>query len=258
MESAYFGCPDAPLDQSPTVQYYSVEMEGMMLPVPPADWCDCVANYTQKCSCDIPPAGGPAGNIYAQLGDYVRYYQWHLAGEQGQRDNKMLSTEEFQHLHSPFGNLTNAMTEEGENGYGNGWVVRTVADWFGDDANVLWHSGSSQFMWYAEVYVSPASDRIYFAASNAMQLAPGGEFVNLESLFAAMILSGNDEPCNGTAIDDLDVTRKVGAHDECPADIIYGTPADSGSNAGNGAWSKGPQLLSGILNILILAISLSF
>eukprot|EP00567_Pseudictyota_dubia_P016568 CAMPEP_0197450184 /NCGR_PEP_ID=MMETSP1175-20131217/24319_1 /TAXON_ID=1003142 /ORGANISM="Triceratium dubium, Strain CCMP147" /LENGTH=478 /DNA_ID=CAMNT_0042982549 /DNA_START=67 /DNA_END=1500 /DNA_ORIENTATION=+ len=234
MDSAYFGCPDTL--HAPTGHFFDKNTGGLLPMHPgPGGWCGCAVNYTETCFCDIPPAGGPAGNVYMQLGDYIRYYQWHLAGDRedggdsaSRRD--LLSAEEFRRLHKPSGSA-NESEMFPLSGYGNGWAMREVTDLFGEH-DVLWHTGSSQFMWSAEVYVAPQSDRVLFVASNSM-FSKTGLQVSFDSVFADMMSSVN-KTCDGTMIDDLDKSRDPGMHDECPTEILGSFDAEG--NTQSDAW----------------------
>jgi CubicO group peptidase (beta-lactamase class C family) len=99
---------------------------------------------------DNPPAIGPAGTVHGSLRDWAKFISAHLAGERG--GGAFLAPETFRKLHEPAPISTYAM----------GWN-RVAREWAGGD--VLMHAGSNT-MWYCVVWIAPAKDHAFLAATN--------------------------------------------------------------------------------------------
>lgn len=101
MESAYFGCPDT--TSSPFGHRYVPET-GLLHPVAPTKWCDCISPLNLGCDClsikidgvvISPLYAAPVSHVYMQLSDWERYYQWHMLGESGEDRSGLLSQADF-------------------------------------------------------------------------------------------------------------------------------------------------------------------
>ncbi len=99
---------------------------------------------------DNPPAIGPAGTVHCSIRDLARYAGWHARGTQAGKT--FLSDAGFARLHLPVGPEQYAM----------GWGV-TPRGWAGGAA--LTHTGSNT-MFYAVVWIAPARDAAFVAATN--------------------------------------------------------------------------------------------
>jgi CubicO group peptidase (beta-lactamase class C family) len=112
---------------------------GALRPVPPGP------------DADNPPAIAPAATVHCSLADFARYASWHAGAEHGGK--MLLSYRGFRKLHQ---------TVAGQE-YGMGWLVQQ-RNWA--DGVVLWHTGSNA-MFYAVMWVAPAKDAVFVAATNA-------------------------------------------------------------------------------------------
>ena len=99
---------------------------------------------------DNPAAIGPAGTVHCAIGDLARYAAMHA--REGRGTPSLLKPESFAKLHS---------VGEGEK-YAMGWGV-AKRDWAG--GTTLSHSGSNT-MWFAVIWVAPAKDAAFVAATN--------------------------------------------------------------------------------------------
>lgn len=245
LASAHFGCVDH-LPQYAPLGHATDPGQGL-IPVASASLCDCIAPKVFGCDClneaiteGIPLAtyGGGifpffyaqvagADGINMQLSDWVRYYQWHLAGELGLDTSGLLSQQEFQRLHTGTGG---EITDDEEIGrpyfYGHGWIVEEpIQDpnspfYDLDLGPMLWHTGTNR-LWTSIVVMFPEVDRMYFIATNSDETR---ELNSLdEAVIAirdAMLLDGYENaPC--PAIDSLDSDRDPGKHETCPV-LVYG------------------------------------
>jgi len=100
---------------------------------------------------DNPPVWGPAGTVHCAMTDWARYAALHLRGAQGEA-GLLLKSESFQRLH----------TDEYRQGYALGWSV-AQRNWAG--GMTLSHLGSNT-MWYAAIWIAPAKNAAFLAASN--------------------------------------------------------------------------------------------
>jgi CubicO group peptidase (beta-lactamase class C family) len=98
---------------------------------------------------DNPVAIAPAGLVHCSIGDWAKYIQAHLRGEQGRPG--LLKPETFRKLHTP---------PQGDNGFG--WVV-LERDWGG--GRVLTHAGSNNQN-YAVVWIAPVRDFAILVMTN--------------------------------------------------------------------------------------------
>ena len=99
---------------------------------------------------DNPPAITPAGRVHLSIADFARYAGWHARG--AAKGKALLSEASFTKLHTP---------PPGQD-YAMGWGV-TERPWGG--GKVLSHSGSNT-QWYAVVWVAPAKNAAFVAATN--------------------------------------------------------------------------------------------
>jgi len=99
---------------------------------------------------DIPPAGGPAGNVHTTLADWAQFAQAHLRGAHG--DESYLKQETWAALHSAVG---------GGN-YSPGWVV-SQAEWAG--GTLLSHLGSNGY-WVSQASLAPDRDLAVLTVTN--------------------------------------------------------------------------------------------
>ncbi len=100
---------------------------------------------------DYPPALAPAATVHMSISDFVRYAQWHVAGDRG--EGTLLKPESFRKLHTP---------PDGQE-YAMGWAV-TKRRWAGGTA--LMHSGDNT-MFYAVMWLGPRENTCFVAACNA-------------------------------------------------------------------------------------------
>ena len=137
--SAHFGCVDH-LPQYAPLGHAADPIQGL-IPIASAPLCDCLASKVFGCDClneavieGIPFLYGAgilpffyaaftgSGGVNLQLSDWVRFYQWHLAGELGKDTSGLLSQEEFHRLHSGIDGIIEG--EDGNNySYGHGWFI---------------------------------------------------------------------------------------------------------------------------------------
>jgi len=99
---------------------------------------------------DNPPSIGPAGTMHCSIEDFARYAWWQAHGDQAGQPT--LQREGFVKVHTPAGKADHGM----------GWVI-TSRPWAGGTA--LWHNGSNT-MFYAIMWLSPAKDAAFVAATN--------------------------------------------------------------------------------------------
>jgi len=112
---------------------------------------------------------GPAGTVHSALADWAAYASLHLRGAQG-RSGLLLEPASFTQLHRDhFGQ-----------GYALGWGL-VERSWAGGRA--LTHAGSNR-RWYAVIWIAPARDAAFLAATNCG--AEGG-FGACDAAVAAMI-----------------------------------------------------------------------
>jgi CubicO group peptidase (beta-lactamase class C family) len=136
MPNAGFG---APASVGKVDQPWGHALEaGKLVPVPPGP------------KADNPPAIGPAGTVHCTIEELARYAAWHARGER--TGTATLKKESFIKLHTA--------PEGGE--YAMGWVV-AERPWAGGKA--LWHNGSNT-MFYAVMWLAPAKDAAFVAATN--------------------------------------------------------------------------------------------
>jgi CubicO group peptidase (beta-lactamase class C family) len=100
---------------------------------------------------DNPPAIGPAGTVHCSIGDLAKYCAFHAA--EGHAGPTLLTPESFKKLHTRCAPGID---------YALGWVVQE-RQWGGGD--VLMHTGSNT-MWYASMWVAPAQNSAFVAATN--------------------------------------------------------------------------------------------
>jgi len=101
---------------------------------------------------DNPPALGPAGTVYANMEDWIRYLQVHLRSKASSTPTLKLSEKSFKYLHQPL---------EGQQ-YAGGWIV-LGRSW--SEGPIYHHNGSNTY-WYCVVFLAPHEGRGIFAASN--------------------------------------------------------------------------------------------
>jgi CubicO group peptidase (beta-lactamase class C family) len=99
---------------------------------------------------DNPPAIGPAGTVHCSLVDFARYAAMHALGERV--GTLFLRKESFLKLHTPV---------DGQE-YASGWAA-VPRGWAGGTA--LTHAGSNT-MFYFVVWIAPAKDAVFVAATN--------------------------------------------------------------------------------------------
>ena len=99
---------------------------------------------------DNPRVIAPAGSVHCSIGDWAKFVQAHLRGEQGEPD--ILKPEAFKRLHTaPCGG-----------NYGFGWIT-VERPWAGGSA--LTHGGSNT-MNYAVAWLAPAKDFAVLVMTN--------------------------------------------------------------------------------------------
>lgn len=141
MPGAGFG---APASAGKTDQPWGHRREGgKLVPVPPGPMAD------------NPPAIGPANAVHCTIEELARYAAWHGRGERS--DTPSLKKESFVKLH----------TAAAGGNYAMGWMV-APRPWAG--GNALTHAGSNT-MFYALIWIAPAKDAAFVAATNC----PGEE-----------------------------------------------------------------------------------
>jgi CubicO group peptidase (beta-lactamase class C family) len=101
---------------------------------------------------DNPPALGPAGTVYANMEDWIRYLQVHLRSKAADSPAIQLAETSFQALHQP----------EDQQEYAGGWFV-IRRNW--SKGPIYTHNGSNT-VWYCVVFLAPTEGRGIFAASN--------------------------------------------------------------------------------------------
>ncbi len=99
---------------------------------------------------DNPPVIGPAGTVHVSVGDWAKFIQLHLRGEQG--EDGLLKSATIKHLH----------TQPDGGPYGYGWIG-TNREWGG--GMVLTHAGSNT-MNYAVVWIAPRKDFAVLVMTN--------------------------------------------------------------------------------------------
>lgn len=99
---------------------------------------------------DNPPAIGPAATVHATLAEFARFAALHALGDRV--GTLFLKREGFRKLHT---------AQPGQD-YALGWIV-TPRAWAGGDA--LTHAGSNT-TFYIVVWVAPAKDAVFVAATN--------------------------------------------------------------------------------------------
>jgi len=136
MKNAGFGPPGtaARIDQPRA----HVIRDGKLQPIPPGP------------AADNPLVIGPAGTVHCAIGDLAQYAAAHA--REGRGAHPLLKPESFAKLHS---------VGEGED-YAMGWGV-TKRGWAG--GTTLTHNGSNK-MWFAVMWVAPAKDAAFVAATN--------------------------------------------------------------------------------------------
>ena len=136
MKSAGFGAPG---DAKKIDQPWGHRVAGEEAkPVPPGP------------GADNPIAIGPAGRVHCSVADLARYAAWHA--REARTTARGLGPESFRKLHTPpFGG-----------DYALGWLV-VQRPWAGGTA--LTHAGSNT-MWKVVMWVAPAKDAAFVAATN--------------------------------------------------------------------------------------------
>jgi CubicO group peptidase (beta-lactamase class C family) len=99
---------------------------------------------------DNPPAIGPAGTVHCTIEELARYAAWHGRGERS--GTATLKKESFVKLHTP----------PAGGDYAMGWIA-TPRGWAGGTA--LTHAGSNT-MFFAVIWIAPAKDAAFVAATN--------------------------------------------------------------------------------------------
>lgn len=99
---------------------------------------------------DNAPPMVPAGGIHCSMADWGKFAALHLSGDRGQA--KLLKPTTFRVLHTPPAGFD----------YAAGWIV-CQRTWAGGRA--LTHSGSNT-AWFATVWIAPAINMIFLAATN--------------------------------------------------------------------------------------------
>ncbi len=104
---------------------------------------------------DNSPIMGPAGTVYMDLSDMLRYANAHLQSDlalAGKKETPYLAPETWKRLHT-----------EKTNEYAYGWVVPSWREWA--DGRAIWHNGSNT-MWYALVAIMPEKNAVFAMATN--------------------------------------------------------------------------------------------
>jgi CubicO group peptidase (beta-lactamase class C family) len=104
---------------------------------------------------DNPPVIGPAATVHASLWDWGRYARLHLRGARGE-SGLLLKPETFRQLHRDWF----------DQGYALGWAVHASETARG---RALTHAGANN-LWYAEIWMAPARDAVFLAATNCGSL----------------------------------------------------------------------------------------
>jgi CubicO group peptidase (beta-lactamase class C family) len=135
MPQAGFGAPATPgkTDQP----WGHVRTDGKLVPVAPGP------------KADNPLAIAPAGAVHCTIEELARYGAWHARGERS--GTGTLKKESFVKLHTPV-----------VGDYAMGWNV-VPREWAG--GNALTHAGSNT-MFFAVIWVAPAKDAAFVAATN--------------------------------------------------------------------------------------------
>lgn len=136
MKSAGFGAPGEArkIDQP----WGHTVADGKVTPVAPGP------------KADNPAAIGPGGTVHCSIADFAQYAGWHARSVR--TTARILGPASFTKLH----------TAPSGSDYAMGWVV-TQRDWAG--GKVLTHNGSNT-MWYAVMWLAPAKDLAFVAATN--------------------------------------------------------------------------------------------
>jgi len=235
MTSAHFGCTEHSSHYSP-LGHVKDPLLGLT-PVASASQCDCIGALTTACNCLASPSLPiplvslgvmpfhyvqlvGSGGVSLQLSDWVRYYQWHLAGELGMDTSNLLSHEEFIKLHT------------GIDGQGPGWVI-TEADEYEDSmlhGRLLEHSGSN-LLFESYVLMAPEMDRVYFVVTNSAETKQGEPAMQALRPILDNVINITDEIESWTCvyIDTLDEGRDPGVHASCPV-MVYGKEVYLGSD----------------------------
>jgi CubicO group peptidase (beta-lactamase class C family) len=155
MPNAGFGAPASP---GKVDQPWGHRREGdQLVPVP------------QGRQADNPPAIGPAGTVHCTIEELARYAAWHARGER--TGTTSLKKESFVKLH----------TAAGGGDYAMGWSV-APRGWA--DGNALTHAGSNT-MFFAVIWIAPAKDAAFVAATNC----PGDEAANACDEAVSLLIS---------------------------------------------------------------------
>ena len=136
IQSAGFGAPGTP--GKTDEPWGHVFENGKLKPIPPGP------------DADNPAAIGPGGIVHLSISDFARYAQWHARGVFNGR--RLLSDASFSKIH----------TSAAGGDYAMGWGVYQ-RDWSG--GVTFTHNGSNT-MWFAVMWVSPAKDAAFVAATN--------------------------------------------------------------------------------------------
>jgi CubicO group peptidase (beta-lactamase class C family) len=135
MNSAGFGAPASLGKVDQPWGHAGTEMK----PVPPGP------------KADNPPAIGPAGTVHCSLADFAHYAALHALGEK--HGTLFLKRASFVKLHTPVAGQDYAL----------GWIS-VPRSWAG--GNALNHHGSNT-MFFAVIWIAPAKDAVFVAATNA-------------------------------------------------------------------------------------------
>lgn len=109
-----------------------------------------VGDRVEPFQADNPPSMGPAARVHCSFPDWARFVALHLAAARGKP--RLLNAETFRTLHTPPAGFE----------YAAGWIV-CERPWAGGTA--LTHTGSNT-MWYAAVWLAPAMNVAFLAATN--------------------------------------------------------------------------------------------
>jgi hypothetical protein len=109
-----------------------------------------VGNRIEPTQGDNAPALGPAGTVHCTIPDWGRFAALHMAAARGKP--RLLKASTFRALHTPPAGAD----------YADGWIV-CQRSWAGGLA--MTHSGSNT-SWYATVWIAPAVNHIFLAATN--------------------------------------------------------------------------------------------
>jgi len=215
MSSVNFLCPNT--TQSPRGHVYNNETASLM-PIPSVSRCDCMADML-SCRCDLPPIYGPAGLVHMQLLDYIKYYQWHLAGHRGEDVSGLLTAEEFQGLHTSMGPIGLGIPDAKPVEYGYGWLM--IDHPLGEGKKIYAHSGSNR-MWFAQVIMSPTEDRVIFLATNSIANTTGEPPLGLQTIMENLMQTATSNATTCTPLNQLGVNPELENDEEECDELVYG------------------------------------